>query len=688
MRLQTKVQSAAAEALQDFITKARTANPFGDVPWSQVYWEVGKTARASSGKKTERIWFNSAFVEKSTLKNAIDFPAPFGDFVKAYACDVQRRTTKGVATAYHNTNVRAFRYLYHASKTAVSSPWQLLPTHFDAAMNSCLASEERGSAYRVGGALARIANAMDKRRLCAVRLDWKNPVSRDAADGGSIQARVGPAFAERRNRMLPREEVIAGLGAISNRADLSDADLARQRALELLTCGGFRACELLTLPRDCLIEEPQLDEYGQQMLGPTGVPVVRCGIRYIPAKRGHEDSQIKWLPSVMVDVAKRALDDISRLSQPFRDNARFAAENPGRVLLPKPWQSKPSDELLTLEEIYSAVGLSGRDKRGCTRLFVDNAGLTRVKVSIDGKRFDAVSKWELEQYLVARSGSETVFPEGQDHYLLHECLFVFGVNFFHTQRPVLNGTSALLTDTQLRDYMVGREAIPSIFERLEIRDVNGNALNVRSHQFRHWLDTMAEDGGMSQLEIARWFGRKDIGQNAAYNHVTGLRLAASIHEKRSQGRVKGPVTDAVLNIRDPKRRAEFVVSSTVTAHHTDIGVCEHNWAALPCPNHRKCTVCDDHLLEKGNPDHIKRTRQLKDSAEDLVAMAESEVTGGTAGANNWLEHQKLVVKRAITALAVHANDSIPDGTLVQLPSLRRYGDVNGERTENSTEEKA
>jgi len=680
MKLQTKVESAAAKALQDFIEKARTANPFGDVPWPQVFWEVGNTARASSGKKTERIWFNSAFVDKSTLDNAIEFPSPFGDFVKAYTCRVQKRGKKGVATAYHNTNVRAFRYLFDASKTAVSSPSQLLPMHFDAAINACLAREERGSAYRVGGALARIAEAMDRERLCAVRLDWKNTVPRDAADGGNIQARVGPAFAERRNKMLPREEVIAGLGAISNRTDLSDADLVRQRALELLTCGGFRACELLTLPRDCLIEEPQLDEYGEPMLGPAGVPALRCGIRYIPAKRGHEDSQIKWLPTVMVDVAKRALDDIARLSQPFRENACFAADNPGRVLLPEPWKSKPNDELMTLEEIYLAVGLSGRNIRDCTRLFVDNASLTRVKVLIDGKRFEAVSKWELEQYLVSRSGSETVFPEGQDHYPLHQCLFVFGVNFFHTQRPVLNGTAALLTDTQLRDYMVGRETIRSIFERLEIRDANGNALKVRSHQFRHWLDTMAEDGGMSQLEIARWFGRKDIGQNAAYNHVTGLELAASIHEKRLRGSVKGPVTDAALKIRDPKRRAEFVVSASVTAHTTDIGVCEHNWAALPCPNHRECSVCDEHLLEKGNPEHIKRTRELKHETEELVALAEKEVTESTAGANNWLEHQKLVVERADAALAVHADDSIPDGTFVQLPSLRRFKDADGEHT--------
>ncbi|MFV8662566.1 hypothetical protein ACNRBV_02050, partial [Ralstonia pseudosolanacearum] len=525
MQLKTKVQSAAAAAVKSFIDKARAAAPFGKVPWEAVGWDVAGTSRAASSHKGGKIWFTSEFVQRTTLANAVQFDQPYGDFVRAYVCHMESRAKKGLATAYHNTIVRAFRYLYHAAKNATCNPWELLPWHFNLAINACQAKEERSTAYRVGNALEAIAKKMDEGRLCAVRLDWTNPVPREAVDGGLQNTRVGKEFVDRRNKMLPSERLLVALGRISSRHDLDDRDLVRQRTVDLLVCGGFRVIEVLTLPRNCWLEEPQLDDYGQPMVGQNGVPVVRCGIRYVPAKGGHEKTRIKWLPTVMVDVAKRAIDDIARLSKPFRDAACFMAENPGRTLLPEPFHSMPDDHLLTLEEVYAAVGLTGQKVRQSARRFAENAKLTVVALpSIGKKKNEAVTKWELERCLIERSGESAVFPEGQEHYPLHECLLVFGVSYFRSGSGTLNGTATIMTDGQMYDYIVGRPTmnIHPIFERLGYRDEDGSVLRVRSHQFRHWLDTMAEAGGMSQLEIALWFGRKDIGQNAAYNHMSGV----------------------------------------------------------------------------------------------------------------------------------------------------------------------
>lgn len=679
MKLETKVQSAAADVVRTFIDKARAANPFGTVVWDRMLWKVPNKRRLSSGRKTESIWFHANFVKKATLSNTEQFPAPFGDFVRAYVCHIEGRADKGASAEYHNTTVRAFRYLNRVSPGGISNPWELLPFHFDSAINCCRSEEADSSAYRVGNILARIAKTMDRQRMCAARLNWKNPIPRTSAEGRSKQARVGKEFTERRNKMLLSERIVTALGRISNQSDLCDSDLVRQRAIELLMCGGFRACELLTLAFDCWIEEPLIDDYGQPMVGHNGAPAYRCGIRYVPAKKGHEATRIKWMPSVMIDVARRAIADIRRLSQPYRDRALFMAENPGRVLLPEPFHSKPDEYLFTLEEIYSAVGLQASEQeQNSARNFIKRGGITLVRTPAEGKTVSTVCKWELEQYLVKRSWTETVFPEGQAHYPLHRCLFVLGVNYFHSTRPILNGTAALLTDGQIRDYLVGRKGVVSVFDRLNYREEDGSKLKVTSHKFRHWLNTMAEDGGMSQVEIALWFGRKDIGHNAAYNHMTGIQLAASIHEKRMQGSVKGPVTEAALKIRNPIRKAEFVVSSTVTAHMTDIGVCEHNWAALPCDKHRECITCDEHLLEKGNPEHISRTQDLRQHAELSIDLATQEANDGTAGANNWLEHQKVVLERANAALSVHADDSISVGTFVQLPSHKRAGDTDGD----------
>ncbi|MFM0209494.1 hypothetical protein PQQ96_19000 [Paraburkholderia sediminicola] len=668
MTFKTKVQSAVEARVHAFIDKARGKNPFTDAVWDEIVWAVDNKARASDGRKTERIWFNAAFVKKSTLKNAKEFPRPFADLVKAYACHIENRQDDGVSTIYHNVQVRAFRYLHAAFRDSRENPWELRPTNFDMAIRMCQEREERSSAYRIGVALAAIAQTMDSERLCEVRLNWLNPISRDAVDGGAKQWRVGKEFEDRRNAKLPTSDVVAIVGAISSRTDLSSPDLVRQRSLDLCVCGGFRPSELLTLAANCWIEEIQVDESGQPMLGPLGKPAVRYGIRYIPAKGAHVKTQIKWLATVMVDVARRAVVDIKERSEPFRNTAAFMASSVGRTLLPERWHSLPGDELMSLLDVYDAVGLRAAEPLKSARGFVREAKLTIVDLVRDGKEVPAIAKWELERYLVERSGLETVFPEEQGHHKLKDSLFVFPINYFHSTRSSLNGTATLMTYGQLTDYMVGRTGVQSIFERSDHRDDNGDPLKVTAYKFRHWLDTMAEDAGMSQLEIARWFGRGDIGHNSAYNHVTGLQLAASIHKKRALGKVQGPVTEAALNIKDPIRQQEFIVSSSVTAHRTDIGICEHNWAALPCPKHRECTVCDEHLLEKGNPDHIERTRVIKDDADLWIALAEEEVATGTSGADNWLAHQKLVRNRASAALAVHADVSIADGTLVQLPS--------------------
>ena len=131
----------------------------------------------------------------------------------------------------------------------------------------------------------------------------------------------------------------------------------------------------------------------------------------------------------------------------------------------------------------------------------------------------------------------------------------------------------------------------SIFARLGYVDSGQRPLRITSHQFRHWLNTLAQEGGLSQLEIARWMGRRKVGQNADYDHVTPLQRARRIQERLASGKASGPVAEQVRRIRDPVRRAEFVGSLTNTAHPTDLGICLHDWTALPCELHGACATC-------------------------------------------------------------------------------------------------
>ena len=150
------------------------------------------------------------------------------------------------------------------------------------------------------------------------------------------------------------------LADISNRTDLSDRDLLRQRAVELLVCGGFRINELMTLPRQIWVEEVVRDENGEPALNPNGQPATRCGLRYWPEKGGSAETQVKWLPSAMVDVARRAVQDILRLTSPAFEVARYQHENPGRTMLGSPWDEMPADHILSAREVGLALRYMGR----------------------------------------------------------------------------------------------------------------------------------------------------------------------------------------------------------------------------------------------------------------------------------------------------------------------------------------
>lgn len=663
MKFQSAAQKAAEINLVKFIDNSRSKIPFGPIPWDALYWEVPKKSRASSGRKIERIWFNANFVTKTTTKNAEAFPEPFSSFVKSFICYRESHAKKGLATLDHMVAIRAQRYLFDALKDHGNTPTALVPADFDTAINRCLQSEQYSSAYRIDIKLAEIAKLLDKHRLVSIRIDWKNPVPRNSDAGGAIGARVGKEFNEYRNSKLPSEEVMSALADISNRKDLEDRDLLRQRAIDLLVCGGFRINELLTTPRDCWREEQLKDTNNIPLLDQNGKPAVRCGIRYIPEKGGHTETQTKWLPTVMVDVAKRAITDIQRITEPFLAIAQFVANNPNRTLLPEPWHSMHADHLLNMKEVAQVVGLANSNS---AKTFLKDADLALSNKSEQSQYSQAITKNDLERYLASKCEQQDIFPQGQAHYGLSECLFVVGINFLGAQRGTLNGTATLLTDGQISDYIVGRNMGLSIFDRLGYYAKNGEPLTITSHQFRHWLNTLANEGGLSQLEIARWMGRKDVRQNAAYNHMTGVQLAASIHRKLQNLEIKGVIQETTFRIKDPVRREEFINSLTTTAHVTDLGICLHDWSSLPCPKHRSCMTCEEHLVDKGNEDQKLHALALKQDTEMLLNLAESAEEEQTYGVNNWLEHQKLVLSRLDTIITLHNDQNIPDGTLIHL----------------------
>ena len=665
-RIAHAAERSALENFDGFVTRMMQLNPFRICNWDDICWRSRAALRSSAGKE-EQIWFTRDFVVRSTQANARPFRNAYGNLVRAIVCAREFGRKHPRAVSDHMVTVRAFRYLYKVSEGRTEHPVDLKRLDFDAAAEACR-REAASSAYRVGCRLQEIARIMDREYLASTRLNWVNPIPRDALSGGSKTSRISMDFFDRRASKLPSDEVLDALAEISNRVDLRPEDLLRQRAVELLICGGFRCNELLMLPRDVWVEEPAVDRSGTPLANDHGVPVQRCGLRYIPEKGGHTVAQVKWLPSALVDVARRAVDDILRITAPFALVAVYQAQNPEGTLLQEAWHELDDDSLLSMSDVADLVGLSGAD-RSSGLSFVRLARIPIVTVEHLKGQVLRVRKRDLEAQLRRRSLPPTISYGSGRTCNLHDRLFLIGVNFIGSQRSLLNGTVTLLTQGQLAYYLRDRGGDWSIFTRLGYRDQAGGTLRVTTHQFRHWLNTLAHEGGLSQIEISRWMGRRRVAGNAAYDHQTGFELADRIRGRLSSGEVHGPVGTTVRRIREPVRREEFVRSMIASAHVTDIGMCIRDLSALPCDHHRSCMTCTDHLIEKGNTAQRTRAETLLSESQQILALAEDECADESYGASNWVEYHKLVVRRAAAVLDLHSDDGIPDGTLVQLPSV-------------------
>lgn len=637
-------ERTARQNLAAMVTRARAGLPALDpsIDFDAPTWVIPTEARAGSAHRNIGLYFTTH--EGGTSKDMTGrtpMSEPFCSLIKAVV--VLRHEARPKVPQNQLVMIRASRYLHDTLTDRRHDPALLVPDDFTTAVQAAAAREAASSAYRIGLFLQELADWVNRYNVSKVRIDYVSSFARPV----STDTRFGAEAEDRRARLMPGDDALDALARIANLVT-DPADVVRMRCVELLACGGWRINELLDLPVKCEVWEPVFVN-GAPMLGADGEQVQRYGISYFAEKGG--DPGVKWIPTAMVDVARRAIADVRRLTEPARAVAAWNAANPGRAWLPGRWRGLSPDTPVTSAEIEQMFEIGN----GVQQLDVWGIGERR-----QGRVLTTLGRLEralLERMPAIKSGTRPL--------LRHQCLFLMPLNWAHQQRGVISAVVGLVQDQQISDFIVGRLGIANLFERYGFRDAAGRPLAIRSHQFRHWLNTLAQQGGMSQMEIARWSGRKDMGQNAVYDHTSGVEMAKRAREMLAKGKVVGPVAE-VHDRLPPVRREEFRRTQFATAHTTDLGMCANDWSLTPCTEHGSCAGCSQHLVIKGNPDQRRRAQELLEEHEFLFAAARTEADDGTYGASNYVAHHRRMVDALKATLAVHDDPAIEDGTLVQL----------------------
>ena len=137
----------------------------------------------------------------------------------------------------------------------------------------------------------------------------------------------------------------------------------------------------------------------------------------------------------------------------------------------------------------------------------------------------------------------------------------------------------------------------SIFANYGQKNPDGSPIVLRTHQLRHFLNTIAQKGNMSELDIALWSGRRDLRQNEAYDHVTADEKLQAIREAIGDSfQMVGHLARTPAQM--PITREQYAQLRAPTALVTDTGVCIQDLSKLPCPYHTHCIDCEDHVYPK------------------------------------------------------------------------------------------
>lgn len=340
------------------------------------------------------------------------------------------------------------------------------------------------AAYHAGRELERLALFLSDKRLIASTLDWKSSIARP-----QDTVRTGKKAREERERKLPSDEALEALAEIFASNPKAARDVFTTSVAAMLLCAPSRISEILTLQEDCEVWETKRN--GDRAYG----------WRFQPGKGGAP--MIKWIPEPMVEVAQIAIQRVRELTAEARRIASWLERHPDRFYRHSGCPQVDETQPLSVMEAAAAVGIRWNDENRC-RSELRRLGLSGRR---GGNTLSTVNHW-------VHSRLPEGFPwfDKKRGVRFSEALFCFQERALSaditTSRCVIWRPQ---TDTFNRDVGPRQPyrgcVLSSVFDRHGYYVDRTKPLKLTSHQFRHLLDTMAQRGGLSQSEIARWAGR-------------------------------------------------------------------------------------------------------------------------------------------------------------------------------------
>lgn len=623
--------------LDAFVRLCRDSEVLGaKAQFDKNVWDVGYL---KGQNKVHRAVFSTLEASRENEPTP-SLPHPFLDFAKATLVYLHDKR----AVASQAVRIAAFRCLEAALRESSkgSRPTAVDEMVLDSAVELACKQVSPGVAYRIAGQLEYIAEFMRTKGFIALRQRWTHGLKKPQELGSRISKEALTA----RQEKLPSAATLRALGAIFYEA-IEPADVLVSSNTALMLCAPERINELLRLRRNCLVEG-------------DGEYCGKLGLRWSGSK-GFENTT-KWLPTEMVPIARQAVANIIQVTAPAQDLVAWYMLNPKKLYLHEGAAHLRNAKILTLEQI--ALILWGNETmKGPATLWAQTTN-NLPKQLLGGQRIGFLFG-DVEHAVLAMLPATFPFMPGAPDLICQDAMAIMRTNELHSTRATYLCMFTCVDYTAITSRFGVYEDRKSIFERLGYFEDDGSSITLQSHSLRHYLNMLAQTGGLSSTEIALFSGRKDVRQNRAYDHMTSDEVQAPISQALKGGFTSElePVFSLGLNLIT---RSEFKGLALTAAHTTDYGWCAHDFASEPCQMYRDCINCEEQECIKGETQKEANLKMLKSETEYLLKQAREALSEEEYGADTWVKHQSVTLERVNVVLSILEDPAVPTGARIRL----------------------
>lgn len=619
--------------------------------WNDWYWK--------SNNKDINVKFVKLGVNHRQASENDWLSTPFIDFAKAY---LRYQLSNKPTISTKTQAMMALRALEKAYIDADRVPdiTQLTEDLLDDAELIAKNYFSKGAAYHAGRSLEILAKFVSIRNISELYLDWSHSCPRENDNNN----KTGIEGKRSRAKKMPRQAALDALAEVFSNNPTVDKDIFVTSTALMLLCQPSRISEVLRLRIDCEDIEAEFLKYiDSEERSNTGY-----GWRFNAAK--NYDPEIKWIPTVMQGLAKEAVERLKKITQPARDFALMmekviASENPSFPRHPL-CPNVLDNQLLTLKEVALALGYeSVHHAVGGNNL---NKALANVK-SDNSKygKFEekSVTLNDLTKELINKLPIDFPWVDKARGIKYSNTLFCFFQNQLNTSKNTLRTVLWVPGNNIFNHNVSKKDKWNNWFGQHGYNEDRDNFIYMTSHMFRHYLNTLAQDGELSQEEIAKWSGRKDIDQNPVYNHESHEDRVNQLRKYNMDKSLMGGDLDIEINV--PVTNTEFMTLERAPVHTSEYGFCEHDYALSPCLKFRDCSNCEEEVCIKGDIDSLERLKLFREKLSLIVERDEDNINAGELDKNDqsYLYH-KLKLARINRKIEILESDDLQDGTEIRL----------------------